>query len=407
MYIDYINIYFFIGDTISLVAAYITSILKTDILLNMIVISYFLDLKINVILGKMFVIIYVLSEKYIYKNDIYLFFKFIIDGIDYCINNMVNFDIMKKNYSTVVLNDSFIFNNKFCNINLMNKYPEFFTSFSEFMDNILYISTIILLLLTFIYIFFTKYKINYNFDFINNYVYSIYSKLIESEKELFSIEDVLLFTILFVIFYCWFFILYFLPNSLQYSEAVFCLSCIPVVVIIILSMPFFLLIDFGYNYIQNLKGSANVTLLTLEFLFDCLALFIMFIRLFVQHIRFLIMFIGFAEIQEYFILYTLQTDNLIMSDSFMDDLNDFRFTFSNTCYFIFAILPTRIIHLTYTILHLYFIITAHFFAFLMLVFWLFFFLYTCFYKKKPEITVDEFKEMKERQLKLLNKFKVN
>jgi hypothetical protein len=158
----------------------------------------------------------------------------------------------------------------------------------------------------------------------------------------------------------------------------------PILLIIVLSMPSSLIYDCGILFITYLRGVGATTILFLEWIYDCLATLIMFVRLLVQHIRFVLMFFAFFEVLE--IIYYNRLFPMVVYKSnyehFLHSLSNGRLAADLACILYVGIIDT--VKLLYQLGHFLFTITSHFFAYFALVFWLFSFLYTSFFNVRLE-----------------------
>ena len=233
--------------------------------------------------------------------------------------------------------------------------------------------------------------------FINNF-YGIFSKLdklidrisgsidgfIESEKEISPIDDFFIIVCYYIVVYSW---LLLSISFLYYLDLFECKSIVaymPVLLIIVLSMPSSLVYDCGILFTTYLRGVGATTILFLEWIYDCLATLIMFVRLLVQHIRFVLMFFAFFEVLE--IIYYNRLFPMITYKSnyehFLHSLSNGRLAADLACILYVTIIDG--IKLLYQLGHFLFTVTSHFFAYFALVFWLFSFLYTSFFNIKLE-----------------------
>lgn len=217
-----------------------------------------------------------------------------------------------------------------------------------------------------------------NFDSERSYdeYNNIVSYTVESEKELGAVDDMFVGISVLICIYGWFFFgtiffNFFSSISLQYVYIGF-----PLFICCVLGMPSNMLWNYGILFPVFLRGSSNTTIFILEFMYDVLATTIMFIRLIVQNIRFLLMFFAFFECYEFFYNFIF-----IVKNSYFFDL-------SNNSQDIFYVFITNFLNLTifytYNIFHLMYTIVSHFFAYIVLVFWFFSFLYTTFLNDKLE-----------------------
>lgn len=124
--------------------------------------------------------------------------------------------------------------------------------------------------------------------------------LFESEKELGSIDDfifILLALALVYTLYLGFFFAY--SIGFEATLSVISVFAFPLLFTAIISMPINLLYDCGAGFVAYLRGSGNTTMFLLEFMYDSLATSIMFIRLFIQNVRFLLIFFAYFELFEF------------------------------------------------------------------------------------------------------------
>jgi hypothetical protein len=242
---------------------------------------------------------------------------------------------------------------------------------------------------TLLYFFSNIIKFRYQYGF--NFYFSYFKKLADlGEQEYGSYDDYkffLFFLVQMFIWYCWvIFIGY--TFSMQ-SESRLMLLTLSVMVTII-SIPVRLLWDFGLSFGMYLRGAASSSNLVVEAFFDIIGVIIIFTRFVVQNIRFLLVFVAFFELFEWaatnseinyflsvFTPFTYFNNNLNIVEStnlFVLFLNFFKVSF---------------IYL-YHLLHLIIVSFMQIGVYFMVSFWLFFFLYTSFFK----LTIDNYFSLK-------------
>lgn len=331
------------------------------------------------------------------ENTIYSYFDYSIRKPFFVMENPIFFDLGYGQYanprqkSTNNLENSYVYafvkylkNTKYF---LYLKNCEWATALSKkqnfiflaFYCYVVFIVTWVFIdsLLSFIYLIFIKKE-----DIFNNYNNST-KFVVESEKEIASVDDLIPLMAGFLSMFSFFFITSnYILNEPFSLEGIFCMG-FPTFFFFIIFMPMNLVYD-GGNYTSFfLRGACNTTVFLLEFLYDVLCTTIMFIRLFIQNIRFVLMFFAFLEICEfiynntffeYYFYYNLKVNFLQNSNKsfLMSTIQNLEILLN---YFIFYF---------YNIAHLLYETLSHFFAYIILVFWFFFFLYTTFLTSRLE-----------------------
>lgn len=201
---------------------------------------------------------------------------------------------------------------------------------------------------------------------------------LDAEEEIGSLDDILFGFVIFFYVFSWFFYSYFWTLVTTFPELTFILWLIPFVYVIILFIPASLLFDFGIYFLGYLRGVGSSALLLSEILFDYIAVFAFFIRLVVQGVRLLLMFFVYASFHDLILYWSWDVRWFYNYESFLQDLSSFEVTVGGLTYFFFFKVPSIIVYFVYELLHTFFVVTAQFFAFIGMVFWLFFFLYTFF-----------------------------
>lgn len=207
----------------------------------------------------------------------------------------------------------------------------------------------------------------------------------EIEKEFFSADDVLFLLSIVLCAFGWFFFLSLSIIFVNLSFFNFIITIIPVLTLITLLTPVFILFDIGMFSSNYLRGSSSSTLIIFEFIYDCIAIFILYIRIVIQNLRFIFIFVSCLEVNELAFGVGANLNFWIFNEEiFSISLYDNSWApyFYNK-YFLVR-LPIYIIAGSYYVLHMLFIIISNTSAYLFLVFWLYLFLYTCFFTQKFE-----------------------
>jgi hypothetical protein len=222
-----------------------------------------------------------------------------------------------------------------------------------------------------------KFRFQYGFNFYFNYFKTL-SDL--GEQEYGSYDDFkffLFFLIQMFTWYCWvLFIGY--TFSIQSDSKLILLTTS--VIITILTIPVRLLWDFGLAFGMYVRGAASSSNLVVEAFFDIIGVIIIFTRFIVQNIRFLLVFVAFFELFEW-VSVTFETNYFIQACTPFSNLDSNFTLIEPKAIFILLItfLKTSFIYL-YHLLHLIIVSFMQIGVYLMVSFWLFFFLYTSFFK---------------------------
>lgn len=258
--------------------------------------------------------------------------------------------------------------------------------------------------------FFISLLIVYLLSFYNNYnneekiIDSDYlnsSILVESEKEITSIDDyiIVLITILYV------FGFYFYINStftlISQSTIYMIYYLLFVTFIFILGMPTLLLYDLGIYFLVYLKGTGKSHNSFIEVIYDYIACVVFYTRIFAQWIRLILMFVTYLSLSHYVIEFEITNKFTILNENYtnLNNYNDFK---THISYYILVLLPFKFFYWSYEILHTLFLVTSQFVAFFAIVFWLILFLYTFFIIEKFE---EYFSLKRDHKKKYNNKYK--
>lgn len=206
----------------------------------------------------------------------------------------------------------------------------------------------------------------------------IFNATVDAEEEIGSLDDILFGFLIFFYIFAWFFYVYFWSLITFIPELMIVFWLFPFVYVIILLIPASLLFDFGIYFLGYLRGVGSSPVFLSETLFDYIAIFAFFIRLVVQGVRLLLMFFVYASFHDLILFWSWDVRWFYSHELFWQDLYNLDLTIGSVTYFFFLKLPTHLIYFIYELLHTFFVVTAQFFAFIGMVFWLFFFLYTFF-----------------------------
>jgi hypothetical protein len=258
------------------------------------------------------------------------------------------------------------------------------------------------LVVVFFTIYFNFYDSSTNNENIVDQDYLISLSLIESEEEISSLDDIVGALLVFIYVFFWFFYIYVWNILSDHPELIIVLSLLPFIYTIIFFIPSNLLYDFGIYFVGYLRGSASTPNFLFEAMYDYIAIFALFIRLFVQGVRLLLMFFVYASLHDYILYWNWHSRFWLYGNyDIWRDLNNLELTLSSISY-LFLKLPGYVVYWIYELVHTFFVITGQFVAFFAMVFWLFFYLYT-FFTYEPQ---EEFLAVKRKYQKLRDTFRI-
>ena len=261
---------------------------------------------------------------------------------------------------------SFIFNNIICESNVFAC-----TLFLHLIFFIFFISI-------FLVLFFTFYSNQNNDESLIDFDYLNTSILIESEKEITAIDDILVLIVPILYVFGFYFNINSIFLNITNSSFLLIYSSLFILFIFILGMPTLLLFDLGIYFLIYLKGVGKSSICFSEVVYDYIACVVFYTRIFAQWIRLILMFVTYLSLSHYIIEFELNNSNIMLNDSSVENLNNLNYFNSKITYYILVILPGKFIYWSYEILHTFFLTTSQFVSFFAIVFWLILFLYTFF-----------------------------
>lgn len=222
-----------------------------------------------------------------------------------------------------------------------------------------------------------KFRYQYGFNFYFNY-FKMLSDL--GEQEYGSYDDFkffLFFLVQMFMWYCW--VLFIGYTFSVQSESKLMLLTISVM-ITILTIPVRLFWDFGLAFGMYIRGAASSSNLIVEAFFDVIGAIIIFARFIVQNIRFVLVFVAFFELFEW-VATTFETNYFIQACTPFGSLDSNITLIETKAIFVVLINFFKVIFIyLYHLLHLIIVSFMQIGVYLMVSFWLFFFLYTSFFK---------------------------
>lgn len=235
--------------------------------------------------------------------------------------------------------------------------------------------------------------------------YLIANLLVESEKEIGSMDDMLMVLFFLLFIFGWYFYIYFLSILSTFPEIVLVFYSLPFLYYVIISMPTYLVYDFGIYFLTYLRGVGSSSLFTMELLYDYIAFAAFYIRLMVQSVRLILMTFTYISLHDLILFFDFNSKLFLGFESLTEDLTNVSGTFNSFSYFFFLLIPLKVLYWLYEVLHTYFVVTAQFVAFFAMVFWLYLFLYTFFVLEKQENYFKDKRKLKKELLKHLSELK--
>jgi len=237
----------------------------------------------------------------------------------------------------------------------------------------------------FLIIYFSYYNSFFKENTTINSDYLNASTLVESEKEISSLDDIILSIIIILYIFGWFFYVHSFTLLGNYPELMLVFYLIPLLVFLIMGVPSFLLIDFGIYFLVFLRGCGSYTSLFAELMYDYINIGSFYVRLCVQWVRLLLMYLTFIVMHDTIVFCHFNENFFIFFSEFIwDEISNIYVTFNSIFYLIFDFVYSVIFRLLFELVHTLFVCTAQLIAFFAIVFWFFFFLYTFFVAVKFE-----------------------
>lgn len=232
--------------------------------------------------------------------------------------------------------------------------------------------------------------------------YLVNGFVVETEKEVGPLEDVLMQVIPLMFVFLW----YFNANSLNFFEirsSSMMYFFLPLVIFTVCNTPTFLLQDFGILYNCYLRGIVPSSSLFAELLLDYISVLAFYLRILTQSVRLVLMFSTYAAMHEFVLFLYWDTTLWAGNVSLWEDFSKIKSSWSNVDYFIVFVLPTHIGNWLYEVYHTFFVVTGQTIAFISMIYWLFLFLFTFFITEKQEKFFEEKRTLRQKSLdKIIN-----
>jgi len=290
--------------------------------------------------------------------------------------------IMADHPELVFFCNNFIKSNVFLSISnifiAINQYfiPENFTFIFSAVLNLI---ILIMLIVFFVLIFFSVFGNPEDEESSIDQEYLTVSLTVESEEELGSIDDILLGLIIFTYAFLWYFYLNCWQILSVVPEMVIMFYLFPLMFYIIILVPTLILLDFGLYFVTYLRGSGTTPTISMELLYDYIALSAFYVRLLVQGVRLLLMMFVFGSLNEFILNIQIKLAYLPLQEFNGEFTNNIEMFFKFISYCFLIKLPAMFFYWLYEVFHTLFVLSMQFSAFFAMIFWLFLFLFTTFY----------------------------
>ena len=223
---------------------------------------------------------------------------------------------------------------------------------------------------------------------------------IESEKEIGSLDDILMPAIVLIYTFGWYFYLYCWTMLSSVPEIVLVFFFFPLLYYTILNTPTFLLYDFGILYNCYLRGIAPTPTMVFELLYDYIAVISFYVRILTQGVRLALMFFTYAAMHDYVLYMDYSHRYLSGNESIWEEISSINVSsLSSITYFFLGVLPGQLLNWMYEVFHTFFVVTGQLVAYFGMIFWLFLFLFTFFVIEKQENYFEERRKFRQDLLK--------
>jgi len=222
---------------------------------------------------------------------------------------------------------------------------------------------------------------------------------IESEKELGSLDDILMPSIVIIYTFGWYFYLYCWNLFSCAPELALGFFFFPLLYYTILNTPTFLLYDFGILFTCYLKGVVPSPNLLFELLFDYVSVISYYVRILTQAVRLALMFFAYAGMHDYVLYMDYSHRYMTGNESIWEEIANVNASVSSVTYFFLGTLPGILLNWMYEVFHTFFVVTGQIVAYFGMIFWLFLFLFTFFVIEKQESYFEERRKFRQDLLK--------
>lgn len=222
---------------------------------------------------------------------------------------------------------------------------------------------------------------------------------VESEKEIGSMDDILMAFVILIYVFGWYFYLYCWNMFSCTPEMMLVIFFFPLLYYTIGNTPTFLLYDFGILFNCYLRGISPTKMLIFELMYDYIAVIAYYVRILTQCVRLALMFFAYAGMHDYILYMDYSHRYLTGNESIWEEVGNVNASVSSVTYFFFGVLPGYMLNWIYEIFHTFFVVTGQLISYFAMIFWLFLFLFTFFVIEKQESYFFERKKFRQDLLK--------
>lgn len=221
---------------------------------------------------------------------------------------------------------------------------------------------------------------------------------VESEKEIGSLDDLLMPSIILLYTFGWYFYIYCWNLFCCMPELVLVIFFFPLLYYTIGNTPTFLLYDFGILYNCYLRGVAPSPTMLFELMYDYIAVIAFYVRVLTQAVRLVLMFFTYALMHDFVLYMDYSHRYLTGNESIWEEISNVNASVSSVTYFFLGVLPGHLLNWMYEVFHTFFVVTGQIVAYFAMVFWLFLFLFTFFVIEKQETYFEERRKYRQNLL---------
>jgi len=222
---------------------------------------------------------------------------------------------------------------------------------------------------------------------------------VESEKEIGSIDDMLMPSIIIIYTFGWYFYLYCWNLFCCVPELVLVFFFFPLLYYTIGNTPTFMLYDFGILFACYLRGIAPTPTMLFELMYDYIAVIAFYVRILTQGVRLALMFAAYAGMHDFVLFMDYNHRYLTGNESIWEEISNINTSVSSFTYFFLGTLPGILLNWMYEVFHTFFVVTGQLVAYFGMIFWLFLFLFTFFVIEKQESYFEERRRFRQDLLK--------
>ncbi len=222
---------------------------------------------------------------------------------------------------------------------------------------------------------------------------------VESEKEIGSIDDMLMPSIIIIYTFGWYFYLYCWNLFCCVPELILVFFFFPLLYYTIGNTPTFMLYDFGILFACYLRGIAPTPTMLFELMYDYIAVIAFYVRILTQGVRLALMFAAYAGMHDFVLFMDYNHRYLTGNESLWEEISNINTSISSFTYFFLGTLPGILLNWMYEVFHTFFVVTGQLVAYFGMIFWLFLFLFTFFVIEKQESYFEERRKFRQDLLK--------